>query len=148
MARLHGLGNCCRHHVTPLPLEDCTRPAESEAKGQRTKRIGLGKVLGKTEAKVAGPDVGRASLSGRNTKDPRIMIKPGTAPAHAPVAITTIRFEPCRSVRWCSFIGVMPAILDPFHNIAAHVIYTGPTGFLAANYLSTMSMLVIHRIEK
>src|SRR5215510_10181881 len=72
-----------------------------------------------TEADMVVPGVAGVPFAVGRAELPRLVV-PGTAAHDAATAVAACR--PCRAVRRRSVVVVVPAILDPLRNIAAHVV--------------------------
>ena len=94
------------------------------------------KVLDETEPSVLTLPAWKTPAPGRTTQDPWCAI-PGSAPEnHVSETIPTARCAPCGTIYRCVYVILVPAILDPFLDIAAQVIEAEAIGLLAPNWLS------------
>ena len=74
-----------------------------------------------TEAKPIAPLVGGERAAEGRAEVLR-MVEPGTA-AKDPATLTLgARCRPCGAVRWRTLIGAVPTVLNPFQDVAMHVV--------------------------
>ena len=81
---------------------------------------------GNTETAVDAPDRSGVPVAATGAQVLWIEI-PGTAPQHPP---GTVACSPSTTIRWRTIVVLLPAVLRPLPDIAAHIIQTSRVRFL------------------
>src|SRR5262245_25555777 len=75
----------------------------------------------------AAPAVGVAPVAVGTSQVAHNVVQ-GPSAHHTPSTIAIVRFKPCPSIRRCTVVVLMQAVLDPFPDIARHIVETKGVG--------------------